>query len=123
MTRIDDSPSDGGERERTTMDDPTGATDDPTVRREEDAAAAEAGGIGGVAPGEGGDEADRPVAEAGGGEAEGFEQSEDALMEQASHGEDRFDPEDNAFAGEAESDRSGAEYSEPDQVDIEDRGQ
>ncbi|MDQ6820904.1 MAG: hypothetical protein M3076_11330 [Actinomycetota bacterium] len=41
-------------------------------RQQEDAAAAEAGAIGGRAPAED-DESLRPVKEAGGGEAEGFE--------------------------------------------------
>ncbi|MGI8571821.1 MAG: hypothetical protein ACR2L9_04235 [Solirubrobacteraceae bacterium] len=55
-------------------------------RQQEDAAAAEAGAIGGRAPAED-DESLRPVKEAGGGEAEGFEQAEDLLIEHASHGD------------------------------------
>jgi hypothetical protein len=57
----------------------------------------------------------RPVYEAGGGEAEGFEQAEDELIENASHGEGN--PALDEFPGEAESDLSGAEYGEPDEVD------
>jgi hypothetical protein len=62
------------------------------AREEAEAAAAEAGAIGGrpssEPPGqEHPDEAVRPVAEAGGGEAEGFEQAEDELIEHASHGD------------------------------------
>lgn len=86
-------------------------------------AAAEAAGIG--SPGseppavEGApDEAKRPLAEAGQGEAEGFEQSEQELVEHASHGdqhaarraiEDAPDAQDDARAaqgGEADHERS-----------------
>jgi hypothetical protein len=61
--------------------------------QQEDAAAAEAGAIGGRVssepdPVEGGpDQAERPLAEAGQGEAEGFEQAEQGLIEHASHGD------------------------------------
>ncbi len=61
---------------------------DPRYEQEEtDAAAAEAARIGGVAGDEDLDPASRPVIEAGGGEAEGFEQAEEALIEHASHGD------------------------------------
>jgi hypothetical protein len=61
---------------------------DPRYEQEEtDAAAAEAARIGGVAGDEDLDPAQRPVIEAGGGEAEGFEQAEKALIEHASHGD------------------------------------
>jgi hypothetical protein len=91
--------------------------DDDLIREEEAAAADEAAHIGGRA----GDEDDfdpamRPVYEAGGGEAEGFEQAEADLVENASHGDGRGNPETDAFSGEAESDRSGAEYGEADEV-------
>jgi hypothetical protein len=59
----------------------------------------------------------RPLEEAGEGEAEGFEQAEQELIENAEHGENRWDPETNAFTPEEESDRSTASYSEPDEVD------
>jgi hypothetical protein len=52
------------------------------VEREAEAAAAEAGAIGGRAP-EDEDPARRPVEEAGGGESEGFEQAEAMLIERA----------------------------------------
>lgn len=52
-----------------------------------DAAAAEAAGIGGVSGEEDLDPAQRAVIEAGGGVAEGFEQTERALIEHASHGD------------------------------------
>lgn len=61
---------------------------DPRFEREQaEAAAAEAAGIGGRAGDEQLDPALRPVVEGGGGEAEGFEQAEDALIEHASHGD------------------------------------
>ena len=61
--------------------------DDDLIREEEAAAASAAGQIGGVA----GDEDEfepemRAVYEGGGGEAEGFEQAEADLIENASHG-------------------------------------
>jgi hypothetical protein len=63
-------------------------SEDPEYEQEEvDAAAAEAAEIGGVAGDEDIDPAQRPVAEAGGGYAEGFEQAEEALIEHASHGD------------------------------------
>jgi hypothetical protein len=63
-------------------------TADPPYEQEEtDEAAREAAEIGGVAGDEELDPAERPVREAGGGEAEGFEESEQALIEHASHGD------------------------------------
>jgi hypothetical protein len=63
-------------------------TPDPRFEQQEaDAAAAEAAKIGGVAGDEDLDPARRPVIEGGGGEAEGFEQAEEALIEHASHGD------------------------------------
>lgn len=63
-------------------------TADPRYEQQEtDAAAAEAGRIGGTAGDEDLDPAQRPVIEGGGGEAEGFEQAEEALVEHASHGD------------------------------------
>ena len=59
----------------------------------------------------------RPLEEAGQGEAEGFEQAEQELIESAEHGEGRWDPETDAFSPEEESDRSTARYGEPDEVD------
>lgn len=105
------------ERERTSMDQPLDPAEDPLNRREEEAARREAGGIGGPAPEPEGDEASRPVEEAGGGEAEGFEQAERELVEQAQHGENRWDPETGAFTPEVESDNANAVYGEPDEVD------
>jgi hypothetical protein len=60
----------------------------PRFEREEtDAAAMEAALIGGVTPDEDLPPAERPVIEGGGGESEGFEESEKALIEHASHGD------------------------------------
>jgi hypothetical protein len=60
----------------------------PQERCQAQLAAREAASIGGD-PGEErrDDEAMRPVQEAGGGEAEGFEQAEELLVEHASHGD------------------------------------
>jgi len=59
----------------------------------------------------------RPLEEAGEGEAEGFEQAEQELIEQAEHGENGRDPAQDAFPAEEESDRSTAEYGEADDVE------
>jgi hypothetical protein len=67
--------------------DPDQHSDDSLVDEEEAAAAAEAAGIGGVAGDEDLEPAERPVREAGGGEAEGFEMAEEDLIEHASHGD------------------------------------
>jgi hypothetical protein len=61
--------------------------DDAFAREETEAAAAEAASIGGVAGDEDIDPADRPVQEAGGGVAEGFELAEADLIDHASHGD------------------------------------
>ncbi len=83
------------------------------VDAEADAAAAEAAAIGGRVPEEEHlDPAERPVAEGGGGYAEGFEQAEADLIEAAEHGEgaiDRGEP-------EPESARSGAAYGDADNL-------
>ena len=92
------------------------------VAREEAAAARDAGAIGGSDPYADSDIApeERPLAEAGQGEAEGFEEAEGALRENAEHGGATSNIE--GFEGEVESDRSGAEYGEADQVEQEDAG-
>lgn len=93
------------------------------AQEEAEAAAAEAGAIGGRVSSEPPaqetpDEAARPVVEGGGGEAEGFELAERELIEHASHGdqhaarqaiEDAPDESDDARAvagGEADKERS-----------------
>jgi hypothetical protein len=87
--------------------------DEVRVRAEERAAEAEAGDIGGEGSNEELDPAERPVREGGGGEAEGFEDAENELIENAGHGEGNPLP--DAFEGETESDLSGAEYGEADE--------
>ena len=86
--------------------------DEDVVAREEAAAASEAGSIGGRREPDA-DEAERPVAEGGGGEAEGFELAEDDLRDEAEHGEGHYPP---TEAGEPEAEDPQAEYSEPDQL-------
>lgn len=100
-----------------TMNEDSPRAQERFERHEEEAAAEEAAEIGGAVPEYEGDEADRAVAEAGGGEAEGFELAEQGLEEAASHGEQRHNPAEDAFTPEQESDRSGAVYGEPDEVD------
>jgi hypothetical protein len=51
----------------------------------------------------------RPVEEAGGGEAEGFEQAEEALIEHAEHGDD-------AGEGIPRLEELGSEEAEPDRA-------
>ena len=67
-------------------------SNDPMVDEEADAAAKEAANIGGPTPNADMDPAERPVAEGGGGEAEGFEEAERDLIEHASHGDSAPDP-------------------------------
>ncbi len=87
------------------------------IAAEEDAAA-EAGAIGGVSGEEGLPEAERPLAEAGEGEAEGFEQAEEALIEAASHGDSPANPLVDRFTPEDAESEGLAEYGEADHVDI-----
>ena len=95
------------------------APDDDRIREEEAAAAAEAAAIGGVAGDEDDfDPATRAVYEGGGGEAEGFELAEADLIDNASHGDGHGDPLSDAFAAEAETDRSSVDYGEPDEEDV-----
>jgi hypothetical protein len=89
---------------------------DPLVAREEAAAAAAAARIGGFAGSPTSDPAMDPVYQAGGGEQEGWEQAEDLLIENATHGDSYADPERDAFSPEVESDRSTAAYGEPDAI-------
>jgi hypothetical protein len=103
------------DRERTSMDYDMDPPEDPLLRREETAAADEAGSIGGTRPDYEGDEAARPLEEAGEGEAEGFELAERDLVEEASHGDERRSPEADEFTPEEESDRADAVYGEADE--------
>jgi hypothetical protein len=87
---------------------------DPIAEEEADAAAAEAAGIGGPAPDDPGvDPAQRPLAEAGEGEAEGFELAEAELVDNAEHGDEKRFPDDDAGQPEEPTD---AAYGEPDQA-------
>lgn len=91
--------------------------DERAARREADAAAEEAARIGGPGPEYEGDAESRPVEESGGGEAEGFEQAEHELVEQAENFDEHRSPRRDAFEGEEEADESTARYGEPDEVD------
>jgi hypothetical protein len=95
--------------------------------RMEREAAAEARALGGVpepdglaGTGEEVDEALRPVYEAGGGEAEGFELAELDLERNASHADGKGYPERDAFTPERESDLSTADYGKADEADCDD---
>ena len=100
--------------------------DDPLVREEEDAAAAEAGSIGGRAPeyeDEEGDvvgEEDRALIEGGEGVEEGFEIAESDLRESASHGENRYDPESRDFGDEESAGDADGVAGEADEVEVPD---
>jgi hypothetical protein len=91
-------------------------------RRQEDAAAAEAGSIGGRVssdpPSSDGDvdEAQRPLAEAGQGESEGFEEAERELGEHASHGDQHAARRVNEDAPSESADARAAEDAEADAV-------
>lgn len=91
-------------------------SEDDVVRKQEEAAAAEAGRIGGRSGMEGMDEAERASAEHGGGQAEGFEQTEELLEGQAGHGDTSVDP--LAGAEEpAEEEQDPATYGEADELE------
>jgi hypothetical protein len=64
------------------------------------------------------DPAFQAVDEAGGGEQEGFEQSEELLIENAEHGEHTSNI--TGFPEETEQDLSGAEYGDADEIEKED---
>jgi hypothetical protein len=90
------------------------AAEQQRVAEQEQAAAEEAGAIGGATPDYGDeDPATRPLDEAGQGESEGFEQAEDELIRSASHEDNLGTPGADAFPDE---ERSGATYGEADEV-------
>jgi hypothetical protein len=103
------------EREESVGAPHQGGGEDDLVSREADAAASEAARIGGTTGDEGEDEAARASLEHGGGEAEGFEQAEKALAEQAEHGESR-DPAEDAYSVDEEARLESAEHGEPDEI-------
>jgi hypothetical protein len=80
------------EADDTTPEEGADAASERLVDEEADAAAAEAGAIGGPTPDADLDPAERAGAEAGEGEAEGFELAEKELVEAASHGDPAPDP-------------------------------
>jgi hypothetical protein len=112
------------DRERTSMDVEEDRAEDPLLRREEDAAAREAGAIGGATPEYEGDDGDpaseeeRAVIEGGEGAEEGFETAERDLREAATHGENRYDPESHDFGDEESAGDADAVAGEPDEVDV-----
>ena len=65
-------------------------------------------------------EEQRPLTEAGQGEAEGFEEAEKELIEHASHGDDTSDP--SQHPGRPEE-RSQAEYGEADHEETSEEAQ
>lgn len=88
--------------------------DEELAVEEAEAAAAEAGEIGGPTPEYGvEDDAERPVAEGGEGEAEGFELAEEELADVASHGDQKRFPDRDAPPSEEQSDTV---YGEADQA-------
>jgi len=66
-------------------------------------------------PDEKNDPAMQPVEEAGGGVSEGFEQAEEDLIENASHGDGTGNPGADVIDEDAEAERSTAEYGEADE--------
>lgn len=66
--------------------------DEVVVEEEEEAAAEEAAQIGGQIPSDNDDPAQQPLIEGGEGEAEGFELAEQALEDNAEHGDEHRFP-------------------------------
>lgn len=95
--------------------------DENYVAEQEAEAAREAAKIGGSAGGDYGvEESERALAEAGQGEAEGFELAEQELIENASHESDS-NPDPTHMAGREEaSDPNAQSYGEADDVEQED---
>jgi hypothetical protein len=85
---------------------------------EAEAAAAEAGSIGGEVAKDSEDPAERPLIEAGEGEAEGFELAERDLEDIASHGDQHRFPDNVPSSPEEQSD--DAVYGEADEATPED---
>lgn len=87
--------------------------DKQLVEEEAEAAAAEAGRVGGVAPIESDDPAQQPVIESGEGESEGFELAEKRLQDIASHGDQHRFPDRDVPPPE---EREQGERGEADQI-------
>jgi hypothetical protein len=83
------------------------------IEAEAEAAAAEAGRVGGEAPIESDDPAQQPLIEAGQGESEGFELAEKKLVDIASHGDEHRFPDRDVLPAE---DRETVERGEADQT-------
>ncbi len=94
------------------MTEPAEERDKAFLEEEEEEAALEASRIGGEAPRDAEDPAQQPLAEAGEGEAEGFELAERDLEDIASHGDQHRFP-DSAVGAPEEPQQ--AEYGEPDE--------
>ena len=94
------------------MTPPGEEPDEAILSEEEEAAAREAARIGGEAPIDAEDPAQRPLAEAGEGESEGFELAERQLQDIASHGDEHRFPDRDAPPPE---EREDAERGEADQ--------
>ncbi len=107
----DDTPA---EENLTPVDAEETDADDERAREEADAAAKEAGQIGGRSGVENLPESERAPAEAGGGVSEGFEQSEELLREQAQHGDSFADPLADRLTPEGAAGRDHGEYGEAD---------
>ena len=88
--------------------------EEPWEEQEAAAAGREAAGIGGRAGDEDLDPAERPLAEGGEGEAEGFEVAEEDLIEAAEHGDSEADPLAEAFSEEPDPRERLAEPGEAD---------
>jgi hypothetical protein len=83
------------------------------VEEEAEAAAVEAGQVGGIAPIESDDPAQQSLIESGEGESEGFELAEQRLRDIASHGDEHRFPDRDVPPAE---DREQAERGEADQT-------
>jgi hypothetical protein len=95
--------------------------DDRSVDAEEEAAAAEAGHIGGDPPDYPDDDpSQRPLEEAGEGESEGFELAEEDLIEEASHGDERRSPEVDGWEEGEGAEEADSVYGDADDVEPDD---
>lgn len=90
---------------------------DLEAEEEAEIAAREAGRVGGPSPAEDLPPEEQARIEAGGGEAEGFEQAEEQLEESASHGDTAGDPIEDRFPAEGEDPEAHTIHGEPDEVE------
>jgi hypothetical protein len=101
--------------EETEQNQQSNQADEALIREEEQAAAEQAGEIGGAGGADDvADEAERPLSEAGQGEAEGFEIAERDLIDKSENLQGPS-PRNERFATEEE--RSDAEYGEADEAE------